>query len=48
VGLEKLREACAVAGEMPVFALGGVDEGSAGECVDAGASGVAGIRMFFG
>jgi thiamine-phosphate pyrophosphorylase len=46
VGLEALREACEVAGEMRVFALGGVTEGNAGECVEVGASGVAGIRMF--
>ena len=48
VGLERLREACAAAGEMPVFALGGMDAGNATSCVEAGASGVAGIRMFFG
>jgi len=48
VGLQWLREACEAAEEMPVFALGGVNEGNAGECVRAGASGVAGIRMFFG
>jgi len=48
LGLEWLREACATAGKMPVFALGGVTEANAGECVAAGAGGVAGIRMFFG
>jgi thiamine-phosphate pyrophosphorylase len=48
VGLEGLREACGVAGEMPVLALGDVTAGNAVSCVDAGASGVAGIRMFFG
>ncbi len=47
VGLEALREACGVAGEMPVFALGGVGARNAAECVQAGASGVAAIRMFF-
>jgi thiamine-phosphate pyrophosphorylase len=48
VGLEALREACAVAGkDLPVFALGGVSEANSGACVEAGASGVAGIRMFF-
>lgn len=46
VGLEALREACGVAGEMPVFALGGVTVGNADLCVAAGAAGVAGIRMF--
>jgi thiamine-phosphate pyrophosphorylase len=49
VGLERLRQACAAAaGEVEVFALGGVTEANAAECVAAGASGVAGIRMFFG
>ena len=46
VGLHALREACGVG--MPVFALGGVSVGNARECVEAGAGGVAGIRMFFG
>ena len=46
VGLDALREACAVAGELPVFALGGVDSSNAQACVDAGAAGVAGIRLF--
>ncbi len=48
VGLDKLREACAAAGRMPVFALGGISVANAAECVAAGAAGVAGIRMFFG
>jgi thiamine-phosphate pyrophosphorylase len=47
-GIEKLHAACAVAGEMRVFALGGVHPGNMAECVAAGAAGVAGIRMFFG
>jgi thiamine-phosphate pyrophosphorylase len=47
VGVARLAEACATAGTMPVFALGGVDAGNAAACVAAGASGVAGIRMFF-
>jgi len=47
VGLERLQEACDAAGKMPVFALGGVTEANAEECVKAGARGVAGIRMFF-
>jgi len=47
-GLEALRQACAAAGkDLPVFALGGVTEANSAACVDAGASGVAGIRMFF-
>lgn len=48
VGLEALRQACTIAGDIPVFALGGVDAANAQSCVDAGASGVAGIRMFQG
>jgi thiamine-phosphate pyrophosphorylase len=47
VGLERLREACAVAGAMPVFALGGVTEANAKLCIAAGAAGSAGIRLFF-
>lgn len=48
VGLETLREACLAAGpHLPVFALGGVTPQNASACVEAGASGVAGIRMFF-
>jgi len=47
VGLEALREACEVAGEIPVFALGGVGPRNASWCVEVGASGVAAIRMFF-
>jgi thiamine-phosphate pyrophosphorylase len=48
VGLGALREACKAAGGMPVFALGGVSAGNAESCVEAGAAGVAGIRMFAG
>jgi thiamine-phosphate pyrophosphorylase len=46
VGLEALREACHVAGDVPVLALGGVDAQSVSECIDAGAAGIAAIRMF--
>ena len=46
VGLDALHEACVVAGELPVFALGGVDASNSQACIDAGAAGVAGIRMF--
>ena len=46
VGLEALREACAVAGEAKVLALGGVAAENLQRCVDAGAAGVAAIRMF--
>lgn len=47
VGLEALRAACEAAGEMPVFALGGVGERNSASCVEVGAKGVAAIRMFF-
>ena len=47
VGLEALREACATAGKTPVLALGGVTWESAQLCVEAGAAGVAGIRLFY-
>ena len=44
VGLETLRVACR--GAVPVLALGGVTVGNARSCMEAGASGVAGIRLF--
>ncbi len=46
-GLERLREACAAAAPVQVFALGGITAANADGCVRAGAAGVAGIRMFF-
>jgi thiamine-phosphate pyrophosphorylase len=47
IGLKALRQACAAAGDVPVWALGGVTETNSEDCVAAGASGVAAIRMFF-
>jgi thiamine-phosphate pyrophosphorylase len=44
--LESLRSVCR--GEIPVFALGGVTIENAASCIDAGAKGVAGIRIFQG
>ncbi|HEX3755787.1 MAG TPA: thiamine phosphate synthase [Rhizomicrobium sp.] len=46
LGLEVLAEACRTAGKMPVYALGGVNGANAASCVEAGATGVAAIRMF--
>ena len=46
VGLERLSEACRVAGQTPVLALGGVTLGSVQACLKAGASGIAAIRLF--
>lgn len=48
LGLEVLAAACQTAGKMPVYALGGVNRANAASCIDAGAAGVAGIRMFLG
>lgn len=44
VGLERLAEAVAAAGDVPVYALGGITRDNAGLCACAG---VAAIRMFF-
>jgi thiamine-phosphate pyrophosphorylase len=46
LGLEALTEARNAAGNMPVFALGGVNAENAASCIAAGAEGVAGIRTF--
>jgi thiamine-phosphate pyrophosphorylase len=45
IGLNVLREACA-GSRIPVLALGGVNLTNARSCLDAGAAGVAGIRLF--
>jgi thiamine-phosphate pyrophosphorylase len=45
-GLAALREAIELAKPVPVLALGGVTEKNAAACVQAGAAGVAAIRMF--
>jgi thiamine-phosphate pyrophosphorylase len=44
VGLEQLRRACATG--KPVYALGGVNWDNATACREAGATGIAGIRLF--
>jgi thiamine-phosphate diphosphorylase len=43
IGLEGLREICAAVG-VPVVAIGGIDASNAGDCIHAGAAGVAVIR----
>ena len=43
IGLDGLREICATV-ELPVVAIGGVDASNAGDCIRAGAAGVAVIR----
>jgi len=43
-GLAALREACQ--SKIPIVALGGVTLKNAASCLDAGAAGVAGIRLF--
>jgi len=47
VGLHALRRACAAAKGIHVLALGGVSEHNASISIEAGAAGVAGIRLFF-
>ena len=45
-GLETLRAVCRTAAPTPVYALGGVTLEDAPACLEAGAEGVAGIRLF--
>jgi thiamine-phosphate pyrophosphorylase len=46
-GLEKLADVCRAV-QMPVVAIGGVNEKNAAGCIRAGAAGIAAIRMFQG
>jgi thiamine-phosphate pyrophosphorylase len=45
-GLGALLAACTAASPTPVYALGGVTLQNASTCLDAGAAGIAGIRVF--
>jgi thiamine-phosphate pyrophosphorylase len=45
IGLDVVHEACTQS-SLPVLALGGVSLDNARACLDAGASGIAGIRLF--
>lgn len=45
-GLEKLREVCSELREFPVVAIGGITLDNAKACLEAGASGIAGISLF--
>jgi len=47
VGVSLLKEACVAAGRVSVLALGGVIGESVESCLDVGAKGVAGIRLFW-
>ena len=44
-GLERLREICRMV-QVPVIAIGGVNQANAQDCIRAGASGIAAIRFF--
>lgn len=45
-GLDLLANACVIAGDTPVLALGGITLENAPTCIDAGAKGIAAIRLF--
>jgi thiamine-phosphate pyrophosphorylase len=44
LGVEKLKQACELG--KPVYALGGINWENAATCLSAGATGIAGIRLF--
>jgi thiamine-phosphate pyrophosphorylase len=45
LGIERLRKVCAEI-QIPVLAIGGIDLANAGKCFEAGAAGIAAIRLF--
>ena len=45
-GLDLLRAACLAAAPIPVLALGGINRSNTDACLEAGAVGVAAIRLF--
>jgi thiamine-phosphate pyrophosphorylase len=45
-GLDRLHAACTAAAPTPVYALGGVTLENTPACLQAGATGIAGIRLF--
>lgn len=45
-GLNLLRTVCEAAAPIPVLALGGVTEANTPNCLEAGAAGIAAIRLF--
>jgi thiamine-phosphate pyrophosphorylase len=45
-GLDKLREVASELGEFPVLAIGGITRENFAACIEAGASGIAGISLF--
>jgi thiamine-phosphate pyrophosphorylase len=46
IGLEALAAAVQAAGDIPVLALGGITHENTPSCLDAGAAGIAAIRLF--